>query len=177
MRPDKAGSSRCGPDKAGPSRCGPDKAGSSRCGRTKPGPPDAARTKLGPPDAARTKPGPPAPRTLLEKKCAASLALTAAYATETEQFEYSVENGEARLTGLTDVGKAAVMLSIPAETAAGIPVTQIAGYALRDAKCYAPCCNARDYSHFLNSPCTNHSCIAQRNLRRGNQVREKVQTV
>ncbi len=136
-----------------------------------------ARTKPGPPDAARTKPGPPAPRTLLEKKCAASLALTAAYATETEQFEYSVENGEARLTGLTDVGKAAVMLSIPAETAAGIPVTQIAGYALRDAKCYAPCCNARDYSHFLNSPCTNHSCIAQRNLRRGNQVREKVQTV
>ncbi len=54
---------------------------------------------------------------------AASLGLTAAYALETEQFVYSVDNGEARLTGLTDVGKAAEMLSIPAETAAGIPVT------------------------------------------------------
>ena len=88
---------------------------------------------------------------------AASLGLAAAYALESEQFVYAEENGEARLTGLTDVGKAAEMLSIPAETAAGIPVTQIAGYALRDAKCYAPCCNARDYSHFLNSPCANHS--------------------
>ena len=46
--------------------------------RTKPGPPDAARTKPGPPDAARTKPGPPAPRTLLEKKCAASPQLSGA---------------------------------------------------------------------------------------------------
>ena len=67
---------------------------------------------------------------------AASLGLTAAYALETEQFVYSLDNGEARVTGLTDVGKAAEMLSIPAETAAGIPVTRIAGYALRGAKCY-----------------------------------------
>ena len=62
--------------------------------------------------------------------------LTSAYAIETEQFVYSVENGEARVTGLTDVGKAAEMLSIPAETAAGIPVTQIGANAMSGAKCY-----------------------------------------
>ncbi len=44
---------------------------------------------------------------------AASLGLTSAYALEYEQFVYSVENGEAKLTGLTNAGKAAEMLSIP----------------------------------------------------------------
>ena len=67
---------------------------------------------------------------------AASLGLTAAYALETEQFVYSVENGEARVTGLTNAGKDAEMLSIPAETAAGIPVTRITREALRGATCY-----------------------------------------
>ncbi len=47
--------------------------------------------------------------------------LTAAYALETEQFVYAVENGEARLTGLTVAGQAAEMLSIPEKTVDGIP--------------------------------------------------------
>ncbi len=68
---------------------------------------------------------------------AASLGLlTSAYAIETEQFEYSVENGEARLTGLTVAGQAAEMLSIPEKTVDGIPVTQIAYNAVRGAQCY-----------------------------------------
>ena len=70
---------------------------------------------------------------------AASLGLlTSAYALETEQFvyAYSSDNSEARVTGLTDAGKAAEMLTIPAETAAGIPVTRINREALRDATCY-----------------------------------------
>ena len=67
---------------------------------------------------------------------AASLGLlTSAYATETEQFVYSVENGEAKVTGLTVAGQAAEMLSIP-EMHNGNPVTRIAGYALSGAKCY-----------------------------------------
>ena len=68
---------------------------------------------------------------------AASLGLlTSAYALETEQFVYSVENGEARVTGLTVAGQAAEMLSIPEKTVDGIPVTQIAYNAVRGAKCY-----------------------------------------
>ena len=69
---------------------------------------------------------------------AASLGLTAAYALETEQFvySYSSDNSEARLTGLTEAGKAAEMLIIPAETATGIPVTRITREALRGATCY-----------------------------------------
>ena len=68
---------------------------------------------------------------------AASLGLlTAAYAIETEQFVYSVENGEARVTGLTVAGQAAEMLSIPEKTVDGIPVTWIAYNAVRGAQCY-----------------------------------------
>ena len=67
---------------------------------------------------------------------AASLGLAAAYALETEQFVYSVENGEARVTGLTVAGQAAEMLSIPEKTVDGIPVTQIAYNAVRGAQCY-----------------------------------------
>ena len=67
---------------------------------------------------------------------AASLGLTAAYALETEQFVYSVENGEARVTGLTDAGKAAEMLSIPEKTVDGTPVTRIAYNAVRGAACH-----------------------------------------
>ena len=68
---------------------------------------------------------------------AASLGLAAAYALETEQFvySYSSDNSEASVTGLTDAGKAAEMLSIP-ETVAGIPVTRIAGSAVRGAACH-----------------------------------------
>ena len=67
---------------------------------------------------------------------AASLGLTSAYALETEQFVYdTLDNGEAKVTGLTNAGKDAEMLSIP-ETINGIPVTRIAGDALRGAKCY-----------------------------------------
>ena len=61
--------------------------------------------------------------------------LTSAYAIETEQFEYSVDNGEAKVTGLTNAGKDAEMLSIP-ETINDIPVTRIAGDAIKGAKCY-----------------------------------------
>ena len=67
---------------------------------------------------------------------AALLGLTSAYALETEQFVYSVENGEARVTGLTDAGKAAEMLSIPEKTVDGTPVTRIAYNAVRDAECH-----------------------------------------
>ena len=66
---------------------------------------------------------------------AASLGLTAAYANEAEQFVYSFENDEARVTGLTDAGKAAEMLSIP-ETFNGFPVTRIGAYAMSGAGCY-----------------------------------------
>ena len=67
---------------------------------------------------------------------AALLRLTAAYALEYEQFVYEpLDNGEARVTGLTEAGKAAEMLSIP-EMHNGNPVTRIAGYALSGAKCY-----------------------------------------
>ena len=66
---------------------------------------------------------------------AASLGLTAAYALETEQFVYdTLDNGEAKVTGLTNAGKAAEMLSIP-ETINDIPVTRIAYNAIRDAAC------------------------------------------
>ena len=69
---------------------------------------------------------------------AASLGLTAAYATETEQFVYdTLDNGEAKVTGLTNAGKAAEMLSIP-ETINDIPVTRIAYNAIRDAATNAP---------------------------------------
>ena len=37
--------------------------------------------------------------------------LTAAYALEIEQFVYAVDNGEAKVTGLTVAGQAAEMLS------------------------------------------------------------------
>ena len=67
---------------------------------------------------------------------AASLGLTSAYALETEQFVYSVENGEARVTGLTDAGKAAEMLSIPEKTVDGTPVTRIAYNAMSGAQCH-----------------------------------------
>ena len=68
---------------------------------------------------------------------AASLGLlTSAYAIETEQFVYSVENGEARVTGLTDAGKAAEMLSIPEKTVDGTPVTRIAYNAMSGAQCH-----------------------------------------
>ena len=67
---------------------------------------------------------------------AASLGLTVAYALETEQFDYSVVDGEARVTGLTNAGKAAEMLSIPETVGGSIPVTRIAGDAVRDAQCY-----------------------------------------
>ena len=67
---------------------------------------------------------------------AASLGLTSAYALETEQFVYdTLDNGEAKVTGLTNAGKDAEMLSIP-ETINGNPVTRISGYAMRDAACY-----------------------------------------
>ena len=62
--------------------------------------------------------------------------LTSAYAIETEQFVYSVENDEARVTGLTVAGQAAEMLSIPEKTVDGIPVTRIAYNAVRGAQCY-----------------------------------------
>ena len=66
---------------------------------------------------------------------AASLGLTAAYANEAEQFVYSEVDGEMKVTGLTDAGKAAEMLSIP-ETVNGNPVTQIGAYAMSGAECY-----------------------------------------
>ena len=66
---------------------------------------------------------------------AASLGLTAAYALQSEQFVYTVENDEASVTGLTVAGQAAEMLSIP-ETVDGIPVTRIASSALRGAACH-----------------------------------------
>lgn len=47
-----------------------------------------------------------------------------------------MENGEARVTGLTDAGKAAEMLSIPEKTVDGTPVTRIAYNAVRDAECH-----------------------------------------
>ena len=75
-------------------------------------------------------------QTMKKLMLAASLGLlNSAYAIETEQFVYSVENGEARLTGLTVAGQAAEMLSIP-ETVDGIPVTRIAGSAVRGAACH-----------------------------------------
>ena len=62
--------------------------------------------------------------------------LTSAYAHEYEQFVYeTLDNGEAKVTGLTNAGKDAEMLSIP-ETINDIPVTRIAGYAMSGAKCY-----------------------------------------
>ena len=62
--------------------------------------------------------------------------LTSAYALEYDQFVYDkLDNGEAKVTGLTNVGKDAEMLSIP-EAINGIPVTRIAGYAMSGAKCY-----------------------------------------
>ncbi len=67
---------------------------------------------------------------------AASLGLTSVYALETEQFVYSVVDGEARVTGLTNVGKDAEMLSIPEKTVDGIPVTRISGYAMSGAACH-----------------------------------------
>ena len=67
---------------------------------------------------------------------AASLGLTSAYALETEQFVYSVENGEAKVTGLTNAGKEAEMLTIPETVDGSIPVTRIAGDAIKGAKCY-----------------------------------------
>ena len=68
---------------------------------------------------------------------AASLGLlTAAYAIETEQFVYSVENGEAKVTGLTNAGKEAELLTIPETVDGSIPVTRIAGDAIKGAKCY-----------------------------------------
>ena len=67
----------------------------------------------------------------------ASLGLTAAYALETEQFVYEpLDNGEARVTGLTDAGKAAEMLSIPEKTVDGTPVTRIAYNAMSGAQCH-----------------------------------------
>ena len=68
---------------------------------------------------------------------AASLGLlTSAYALEYDQFVYGkLDNGEAKVTGLTNAGKDAEMLSIP-ETINGNPVTRISGYAMRDAACY-----------------------------------------
>ena len=67
---------------------------------------------------------------------AASLGLTSAYALEYEQFVYDMlDNGEAKVTGLTNAGKDAEMLTIP-ETINDIPVTRIAYNALRGAKCY-----------------------------------------
>ena len=66
---------------------------------------------------------------------AASLGLTAAYALDAEQFVYSLVDGEMRLTGLTDAGKAAEMLSIP-EAVNGNPVTRIGAYAMSGAECY-----------------------------------------
>ena len=67
---------------------------------------------------------------------ASSLGLASAYALETEQFVYEpLDNGEARVAGLTEAGKAAEMLSIP-EMHNGNPVTRISDYALSGAKCY-----------------------------------------
>ena len=67
---------------------------------------------------------------------AASLGLTSAYALEYEQFVYdTLDNGEAKVTGLTNAGKDAEMLTIP-ETINDIPVTRIAYNAIRDAACY-----------------------------------------
>ena len=67
---------------------------------------------------------------------AASLGLAAAYALEYDQFVYDkLDNGEAKVTGLTNAGKDAEMLTIP-ETINDIPVTRIAYNALRGAKCY-----------------------------------------
>ena len=74
--------------------------------------------------------------TILAAMLAASLGLTSAYALEYEQFVYdTLDNGEAKVTGLTNAGKDAEMLSIP-ETINDIPVTRIAGYAMSGAKCY-----------------------------------------
>ena len=88
---------------------------------------------------------------------AASLGLTAAYALETEQFVYSVENGEARVTGLTVAGQAAEMLSIPEKTVDGIPVTRIAYNAIRDAACYGITIpnSVRYIGGYAFSSCTN----------------------
>ena len=62
--------------------------------------------------------------------------LTSAYALEYDQFVYDkLDNGEAKVTGLTNAGKDAEMLTIP-ETINDIPVTRIAYNALRGAKCY-----------------------------------------
>ena len=50
---------------------------------------------------------------------AASLGLTSAYALEYEQFVYDkLDNGEAKVTGLTNAGKDAEMLSIPRRSTA-----------------------------------------------------------
>ena len=87
---------------------------------------------------------------------AASLGLTAAYALETEQFVYSFDNGEAGVTGLTNAGKDAEMLTIP-ETINDIPVTRIAYNAIRDAACYGITIpnSVRYIGGYAFSSCTN----------------------
>ena len=88
---------------------------------------------------------------------AASLGLTSAYALEYEQFVYdTLDNGEAKVTGLTNAGKAAEMLSIP-ETINDIPVTRIAYNAIRDAACYGITIpnSVRYIGGYAFSSCTN----------------------
>ena len=88
---------------------------------------------------------------------AASLGLTSAYALEYEQFVYDkLDNGEAKVTGLTNAGKAAEMLSIP-ETINDIPVTRIAYNAIRDAACYGITIpnSVRYIGGYAFSSCTN----------------------
>ena len=88
---------------------------------------------------------------------AASLGLTSAYALEYEQFVYdTLDNGEAKVIGLTNAGKAAEMLSIP-ETINDIPVTRIAYNAIRDAACYGITIpnSVRHIGGYAFSSCTN----------------------
>ena len=69
---------------------------------------------------------------------AASLGLTAAYALEYEQFVYSVENGEARVAGLTNAGKDAEAAAAMGGYGLDDKVANAFIYAFGDAATNAP---------------------------------------